>query len=50
MTESYLHFRQATTDNTAHMETLVKTSVRGLSAQIYGGRSLKLKRINRFIS
>src|SRR5215472_11223458 len=35
MGESYLHFRTATTDDIAHIESLIEVSVRGLSAQEY---------------
>jgi GNAT superfamily N-acetyltransferase len=35
MVESYLHFRLATTDDIAHIESLIEASVRGLSAQEY---------------
>ena len=35
MGESYFHFRPATTDDVAHIESLIEASVRGLSAQEY---------------
>jgi GNAT superfamily N-acetyltransferase len=35
MVESFLHFRLATTDDIAHVESLIEASVRGLSAQEY---------------
>src|SRR6516165_1479748 len=35
MVESYLHFRLATTDEIAHIESLIEAPVRGPSAQEY---------------